>query len=1042
MALESGTPVRSVDNPGREGVITNTPPRNKPSGLYLHVRWSDGSSDYLHEEELEPLDNLDLLEPFALVEKGRYGRAGDLRRNLTYVHLSGRLANLVYAMGITNTEFYAHQYRPLLTLLDSPVNGLLIADEVGLGKTIEAGLIWTELRARFDMRRLLVVCPAMLREKWRDELRNRFGVDAQLVKAEELLDALKQPHQQLGEGKAWIISYQAARPPRSWRSDSKSKPKKPSARWKLADFLQENSEEESLLDLVIFDEAHYMRNRESAAWRLGDQLRGVSEYQAMLSATPINLRNKDLFNLLRLLDPEHFRSEQDFDRLLDANKPLVAARDSVLNRQSSAEEVISHLKTASDVPLLTNSLQLAALLSDPPSDARLAIKGYRAELADTLERMNLLSHVITRTRKRDVQEFRITREVKREAVEMSAAERKLYLAVTEATRDYAWSRGISDGFLLATPQRQVTSCPAAIAEAWLSGGQRAEELIEDLNAEYEDELELEELDEPPLSLREMLSAALPKSVDLEALRKEDSKFNRLLAVVRDFIRAHPQEKIVLFTTFRATARYLTERLTKEGLPALLLWGGQAQSKQEVINEFQKSDGLRILVSTEVASEGVDLQFCKVLVNYDLPWNPTRIEQRIGRIDRLGQKAKIIHVWNLYFKNTIDDRIVSRLLERLRIFEEALGEAEAVVGEQIRKLESDLLSRPLTPEEEETRIEQAAQALENLRLHREELERNAAHMMAHGQRVMERIEASRELARRVTENDLYIYLKDYLSKFWPGHRFAQESDDKNLVSIQLPGELAAKLDDFLRAEGLLGKTILSSGQARKCRFLNRVSETPRAGEEIIHQFHPVIRYISRDLRARNEHFYPLISVHLDHLKDGIPQGIYAFYVRTWLFSGVRDEEFLSVAAIRLDTGEVMDEEEADRLIQFARIEGQDWLGADHSADKELVSQRLEEAEAVLDDRYQNALERKKNENADRARFQLDSIDRYLERRLPRLKETLHAHMAAGRQSLAKATQGQIDKLTARMNTRKEHIREQEKVTADRSFVCAGIIRIGN
>jgi SNF2 family DNA or RNA helicase len=84
---------------------------------------------------------------------------------LTHVHLSGRLANLVYSMGVTNTEFFAHQYKPLLTLLESPADGLLIADEVGLGKTIEAGIIWTELRAREDMRRLLVVCPAMLREK-------------------------------------------------------------------------------------------------------------------------------------------------------------------------------------------------------------------------------------------------------------------------------------------------------------------------------------------------------------------------------------------------------------------------------------------------------------------------------------------------------------------------------------------------------------------------------------------------------------------------------------------------------------------------------------------------------------------------------------------------------------------------------------------------------------------------------------------------------------------------------------------------------------
>jgi len=1033
VTIEPGISVRSVDNPGREGVITNTPPRRKASGLYWQVRWSDGSLDFHHAEEIELLNNLDIQDPFALAERGRYGRAADLRRNLTYVHLSGRLANLVYALGITKTDFYAHQYRPLLTLLDSPTNGLLIADEVGLGKTIEAGLIWTEFRARYDFRRLLVVCLATLREKWRAELANRFGVEAQIVHAAGLLDALRQPRQQLGEGKAWIISYPAARPPRTWRPITRTPPAKPVSRWLLADYLRVNSEEEPLIDMVVFDEAHYMRNHETAAWRLGDLLRDVSAYQLMLSATPINLHNQDLFNLLNLIDPDHFSSEQDFNRLLEANRPLVAARDATLNRQAGSAEVLKHLHAAAEQPVLGQSLQLRALLKEPPTDELLARKGYRAELADALERLNLLSHVVTRTRKRDVEEHRIRRDVRREAVEMSDAERQLYVTVTEATRQFAWRRGISDGFLLATPQRQVTSSPAAIAAAWIAGGESADELVEDLQDEFEDKLED---DNHPVSLRDVLSATLPGTVDVAELRRTDTKFKRLMEVAGAYLQEHPLEKIILFTTFRATARYLFERLNEESLPALLLWGGQERAKQDVIDEFRESRSLRVLVSTEVASEGVDLQFCRVVVNYDLPWNPTRIEQRIGRIDRLGQKSELIHVWNLYFKDTIDERIVSRLLERLRIFEEALGEAEAIVGETIRRLESSLLTRPLTREEEDDRIDQAAQALENLRIHREELERNAAHLMAHGQRVMERIEAARELARRVTENDLYIYVKDYLNKYWPGHRFAQEGDDPLVVNIQLPGELAAKLDDFLRAEGLLGRTLLSSGEAKTCRFLNRISEPARRGEEIVHQFHPLVRFVGRDLKSRNEHFYPLISLQLR--KADVPLGTYVFYVRLWAFRGVRDEEVLAVAALRLDTGEVLDEDASDRLVQLARVGGTDSLGASTKLSAETVRARLEEAEAILEGRYRAMLERKRNENADRARFQFESIEQYVARRVPRLRETLQAHVAQGRTPLAKMTQGQIDKLLARMNTRRERIREQEKVLADRHFVCAGVI----
>lgn len=1037
--IEAGTAVRSVDNPGREGVVTNTPPRVKNSGRYVQIRWSDGAVDFVHEDEVEPLDNLDLQDPYELVRKGKFGRAVDLRRNLTYVHLAGRLANLVYSMGITNTEFYPHQYRPVLTLLDSPANGLLIADEVGLGKTIEAGLIWTELRARFDMRRLLIVCPAVLREKWRAELRNRFGVDAQLMQATDLLDALKQPRQQIGEGRAWIISYQAARPPKNWRSAAKTPPVHPSSRWLLADYLHGNGEDEPLFDMVVFDEAHYMRNHETAAWRLGDLLREVSIYQVMLSATPINLHNQDLFNLLSLIDPDHFASEDDFHRLLEANRPLVAARDAALNRLATAEEVLGHLHAAAEQPLLAGFLQLNELLKDPPTDERLAAKGYRAELADALERVNLLSHVVTRTRKRDVEVRRVIRDVRREPVEMSEPERALYLAVTEATRKFAWSRGISDGFLLATPQRQVTSCPAATAAAWIAGGQSAKELEDDLEEEYEDEVED---DDPPMGLREMLSATLPRSVDLEELRANDTKFKRLLEVAGEFLKANPHEKIIIFTTYRATARYLVDRLNEARLPACLIWGGQEQTKQEIIDKFEQSSTLRVLVSTEVASEGVDLQFCKVVVNYDMPWNPTRIEQRIGRIDRLGQKSDLIHIWNLYFKDTIDDRIVTRLLSRLRIFEEALGEAEAIVGETVRKLEYELLCRPLTPEEEAERIDLAAQALETLRIQREALERNAAHMMAHGQRVMERIEAARELAQRVTENDLYIYVKDYLAKYWREHRFAQEGADAMLVNVRLPGELAGRLDDFLRTEGLFGKTLLSSGEARTCRFLNRVSEVARRGEEIIHQFHPLIRFISRDLKSRNEHFYPLVAIRLaaGHTPATLSRGNYVFYVRSWAFRGVREEEVLAVCAMRLDTGEILDEDLGDQLLQFARVHGVDWIAAGGGAEPVDVIGRLEEGESILDERYRAALVKKRNENADRARFQLDSIERYLERRLPRLRETLQAHLAQRRTSIARATQGQIDKLQARMNTRRERIREQEKVLADRHFVCCGLIAV--
>ncbi|RYG55262.1 MAG: ATP-dependent helicase, partial [Alphaproteobacteria bacterium] len=353
----------------------------------------------------------------------------DLRRSLTHVHLSGRLANLVYSMGVTNTDFYPHQYKPLLTLLESPADGLLIADEVGLGKTIEAGIIWTELRAREDMRRLLIVCPAMLREKWRDELKLRFGIDATIVNARTLADELSHSSP-TGPAKAWIASYQALRPARSWRPGSEPPGRNPSGRQALAHLLDDHGEEEPLVDLVIFDEAHYMRNPDSAVHRLGEMLQKVSHQRVLLSATPINLHNEDLFRLLQLCDPDHFQYPSSFQELLLANEPLVAARDAALNPSSSASTIVEYVREAAASDLLRNSRQLTSLLEVPPTDELLKTPNYRAELAASLERINLLGHVITRTRKRDVQLERPRRQIHAEKVPMTEVERAFYEYVT------------------------------------------------------------------------------------------------------------------------------------------------------------------------------------------------------------------------------------------------------------------------------------------------------------------------------------------------------------------------------------------------------------------------------------------------------------------------------------------------------------------------------------------------------------------------------------------------------------------------------------
>lgn len=1039
MEWGKGVEVRRFDNPGKTGVTTGNT-RARPSGLYVQVRWhQDGNIDYEAEDQIECIEEISALDPYQVLAAARFGRAADLRRSLTQEHLSGRLANLVYAMGVTTTDFYPHQYKPLLTLLDSPATGLLIADEVGLGKTIEAGLIWTELRAREDMRRLLVVCPAMLVDKWRRELRVRFGIEANAVTAAELESELRSANRS-GPMKAWVASYHALRPPKSWRlgeADGKNR----SGRSALADYLAENEDAEPLVDLVVFDEAHYMRNPASAANRLGGLVRAVAQYQTLLSATPINLADQDLFQLLHLCDPDQFPYLSTFREMIEANEPVVRARDLVLRTDSTPAEVHAAIREAAAMPLLQGSRQLASMLEADHRPEDFNRPGYRAELANALERMNLLGRVLTRTRKRDIQMHRPKREVRRESVPMTPAEREFYEFVTEITREYAWKRGISDGFLLATPQRQVCSCPAAFARAWAGD---STELIQDTSEmllEEVEELDGEgELEEISASLKDFLWQNRPRFLDISLLERTDSKFGRLVEVLAEYFRQNPSEKAVIFTSYRGTARYLLERLRAQAIGSMLVWGNMKENKDDLISEFESRQDVRVLISTEVAAEGVDLQFCRLLINYDLPWNPMRVEQRIGRIDRLGQTAEKIHVWNLFYEQTIDERILGRLLERLEIFTNSLGTPEPVVGEIIQRLEAKLLTSDFSEKEQEARIAEAAQILENIRVQQEELEANAAQMIAHGGLVMERIAAAQELARRVTEQDLVIYVRDYLQRTAPGHRFDEDPSNASRFTIQLPPALAENLEEYTRRTGMTGLTRLVDGMPRQCRFLNKVGGAKQGAEERIHQFHPLVRFIANSLKDASNATYPVVALTLPH--DQVPRtspGQYMFLLRRWVFDGVKSEEVLASSALNIRSGELLDPESADALVNAARLFGGDWLEV-NSVLTHGLADILDTLEDHLKERYRVASGQKQDENTDRATFQLRAIESHLGHRLRVLNETRARHEMLNRPGLVKATEGKIEKLKVKLELKRAHIERQRQVEPDNRFVCCGIVDI--
>lgn len=1038
--MQAGDKVRLKANPGRIGILGNETD-GPPYRLRLLVHFLDGDEQFVLQGALEKVEK-EGAGPYAMMAAGRYGRVADLRGAITYYRLSGRLANLIYSLNTTSTQFLAYQFKPVLQFLESPCNGILIADEVGLGKTIEAGLIWTELRARVDARRLLVICPAMLREKWQMELSERFGVHANIVDARELHRRLEAVRERPQQSFALISSMQGLRPPRGWK-DNRNPSQAAAA--KLARFLDESELDEPLLDMVIVDEAHYLRNQETQTHRMGTLLRPVAQSMVMLSATPIQLRSADLFNLLHLLDEDAFPYEWSFEQTLRANAPIVSLRDRVLNGSVSQDDFVQALTTAICNRIFDDNEQIDYLRQNPPTNELLASPRGRSEVADQLDRINPLAKVVARTLKRDVQEFRVERQPVTIKIEMHPVERQFYEQVTEAVREFCEELEISEGFMLTIPQRQMSSCIAAACKGWSERVSRDEE--EDLESNVY-ELFGDKPDEEPKKanlgplLRTLVGIAQGVG-DYAAMRDCDSKYVQLADNLKAYWREYPAKKVVLFSFYHNTLHYLERRLSADGIASVVVHGGV--DKQEALRRFASVDGPDILLSSEVAAEGVDLQFSSLLINYDLPWNPARIEQRIGRIDRIGQEADKILIWNFIYEDTVDERIYERLLERLGIFRQALGSMEAMLGDEIRSLSYELLSHKLTPEQELERINRARVTIETVSRQQSQLETEATQLIAHGEFIQNKVRAARELGRYVRGEDLLAYVRDYLEKEYPGTRLIASDTAPMEFSFELSTEGRVHFADFLQEHRIQGSTRILSTNPPRLLFENVLGKNT-TGIERVTQDHTLVRFVAERLReAGTGPLYSSVSAVelLANAVGAIVPGIYVYSIARWTVSGSRDIERLEYLLMRLDDQTMVDGEQAEFLMNAAALHGRDWLGAAATIDHARSAAILDDCRAELEERFRAFRDAQVRENRDRINLMVNSLDHHLQAQTRKIMERIGQYRFSGNERqrrMIPAEEGRLKKLRQRIQGRIDELRLKETPKAHDSMVSGGIIRV--
>lgn len=511
-----------------------------------------------------------------------------------------------------------HQLHVLNRVMEHNTIRYILADEVGLGKTIEAGMVIKELKARGLVRRVLVVCPTGLVTQWAAEMQDKFHEKLNIILPSDF-DTIRR----LTDSEDVYGQYDQVISP----MDS-IKPIEKHAGW--TDERVEKYNEERIYsiinsgwDMIVIDEAHRVAGSTSevARYKLGYLLSQASPYLLLLSATPHNGKTEPFLRLVRLLDEQAFP-----------------------NAKSIVKEQVA--------PYLIRT------------EKREAIDNNGNKLFKN----------------------RITNLVTLNWDERHTMQRELYKMVT-AYVSKTYNKALRNRkknmcliFLLIIMQRMVTSSTAAVRQSLerrlkvlqdqaTKIGSLTEEDLDELNIEdgVEEALEAISLDndEEIAELQQIISVA--KQAEFQ---HPDVKVETLLDTIDSILSEDANQKIIVFTEFVATQKYLQKILIGRGYTVSALNGSMSIDERNIaLQDFR--DRANIFISTDAGGEGLNLQFSNIIINYDLPWNPMKIEQRCGRADRIGQKRDV-HIYNFIIEDTVENRVRQVLEEKLSVILKEMG----------------------------------------------------------------------------------------------------------------------------------------------------------------------------------------------------------------------------------------------------------------------------------------------------------------------------------------------------------------------------------
>ena len=668
----------------------------------------------------------DQIEPFDTCSQVLKYSAKDVNSLLTARLILNPSVSSLYSLNSAKIDYIPYQFRPVLKIIKSDSPRILIADGVGVGKTIEAGLVLKELQARFDIKSVMVICPRPLitESKWQEELK-RFGEKFVHLDGKQLRYCINESELDDGE---WPVEYQRCIVPYSLFDEALVFGSADGGATKLEKKCLADLNPFPKFDLVIIDVAHHIKNPNTYAYQAAQLFCENAESIVMLTATPIQLGDKDLFVLLNLLRPDLVIDYESFQHMSEPN-PYIneAVRHIRSNHSNWKNEALINLLTAGSTPW-----GLAMLVSNPNYKNAIRLlqentisSEQRVKLISDVESLHTFAHIINRTRRRDIGNFTL-RKPETLKVEFTDEQAELYDRLMETQANILMQlhgdRGIR--FMMTTIMRQAASCIHGLKPFLHTILTRRFDELEFCGLTPDDSMfdssVYEKMSVPEImrSVQEILEMATEIS-------PVDHKFDALLSTIEGKQKM-ANNKVIVFSSFRHTLHYLHEKLLSQGVRVGLIHGGIKDYERVILrNRFKldksSPDALDVLLFSEVGCEGLDYQFCDCMVNYDLPWNPQAIEQRIGRIDRNGQQSESVSIINIITENTIDCDIYDRCLLRIGVFNSSIGDSEEILGDITREIYDICEKYILNPKERQEKLQQLQDNKVRLMLEQQKME---------------------------------------------------------------------------------------------------------------------------------------------------------------------------------------------------------------------------------------------------------------------------------------------------------------------------------